>query len=76
MASLQLQRRSKHYGTRSTWQSIITLLFYFVIHPSDKGYLIEGEGTGSKDATDAALAELKALTESDIAALIEQTKRH
>jgi hypothetical protein len=34
----------------------------------------DGEGTGSKDATKAAFEQLKALSEPDIAALIEQTK--
>ncbi len=48
--------------------------FYFVFYPRENGYWLSGEGTGRKDATGAAFDELNALSEPDIAALIEQTK--
>ena len=50
--------------------------FYFTFFPRENGYHLGGEGTGRKDATDAAFNELKTLSEQDIAALIEQTKTH
>ncbi len=49
--------------------------FYFTFHPGEKGYRLMGEGTGGKDATAAAFDELKALSEPDITALIEQTEQ-
>lgn len=52
------------------------LPFYFTLYPQGNGYQLGGEGTGRKDATGAAFDELKALSEQDIAALIEQTKTH
>jgi len=48
--------------------------FYFSFSLQKNGYQLNGEGTGPKDATDAAFNELKALSRQDIAALIEQTK--
>jgi hypothetical protein len=48
--------------------------FYFLLHPSDDGYRIEGEGTGNKDITDRVLAELQRLSASEIAALISATR--
>lgn len=50
--------------------------FYFMFSPSGGGYRLRGEGTGRKDATSAAFADLEALSGQDIAALIEQTKTH
>jgi hypothetical protein len=50
--------------------------FYFMFSPHEGAYQLDGEGTGNKDATDAAFRELKALSERDIKALIDQTKRH
>ena len=50
------------------------LPFYFVFSPHENGYQLSGEGTGRKDSTKAAFDELKALSGTDIAALIEQTK--
>jgi hypothetical protein len=50
------------------------LPFYFMFAPQAGGYQLSGEGTGQKDATDAALHELQALSAADIMALIEQTK--
>ena len=37
--------------------------------------LIEGEGTGDKQASAAALAEVRQLSEKDIATLIAETKQ-
>ncbi len=48
--------------------------FYFAFYPKGNAYQLSGEGTGRKDATSAAFDELKALSEQDIAALIEETK--
>lgn len=50
--------------------------FYFMFFPKEKegGYKLYGEGTGRKEATAAAYEELKVLSASDIAALIQQTK--
>ncbi len=48
--------------------------FYFTFYTQGNGYQLSGEGAGPKDATSAAFEELKALSEQDIAALIEQTR--
>jgi hypothetical protein len=50
--------------------------FYFMFSPQESGYRLTGEGTGRKDATNAAFDELRALSEREILALIEQTKTH
>jgi hypothetical protein len=50
--------------------------FFFTFFPNENGYGLHGEGTGSKEATPAAFEELKALSEDDITALIEQTRQH
>jgi hypothetical protein len=47
--------------------------FYFMFSPEGAGYHLRGEGTGDKARTDAALAELKALSDKEIAALVGQT---
>jgi hypothetical protein len=52
--------------------------FYFLVYPSEteKGrFMIEGEGTGDKQASAAALAEIRRLSQTDIAALIAETKQ-
>ena len=49
--------------------------FYFMFYPTKDGYHLYGEGTGNKDATDAAEHDLSALSEPDITALIAETKR-
>ncbi len=52
--------------------------FYFLIYPSEteKGrFIVEGEGTGDKQASAAALAEIRQLSEKEIATLIAETKR-
>jgi len=48
--------------------------FYFMFSPRESGYQLTGEGTGQKEATDTAFAELKSLSTRDITDLIEQTK--
>jgi len=48
--------------------------FYFFYSWENGTYRLVGEGTGRKDLTDAAYTELKALSASEIAALIAQTK--
>ena len=48
--------------------------FYFQFFVKDGQYKLVGEGTGNKNATDAAYDELKLLTEGDIQALIDQTR--
>src|ERR1700751_4116943 len=47
---------------------------YFIIHPSENGYQVEGEGTGAKAESDSALSDLKTLTGGQIDSLIAQTK--
>jgi hypothetical protein len=49
--------------------------FYFFLYPSDGTYRIEGEGSGNKSATDRALTELQRLSEVEIAALIDETRK-
>ena len=49
--------------------------FVFFFHFKDGGYRLYGEGTGDKKITDAAFNDLQKLTESDIDALINQTKQ-
>lgn len=52
--------------------------FYFLVYPSETGrgrFMIEGEGTGDKQASAAALAEIRRLSQTDIAALIAETEK-
>jgi len=49
--------------------------FYFFLRPSDGGYRIEGEGSGNKDVTDRVAAELQRLSDTEIAALINETRK-
>lgn len=52
--------------------------FYFLIYPSEteKGrFVIEGEGTGDKQASGAALADIRRLSATDIEGLITETKQ-
>lgn len=44
--------------------------FYFILIPQDGSYQLYGEGTGEKRLTDAAYAEIRALTLTQIAALL------
>jgi hypothetical protein len=47
--------------------------FYFMFSPEGRGYHLRGEGTGSKALTDAALKDLRDLSDKDIAGLVGQT---
>jgi hypothetical protein len=52
--------------------------FYFFVYPSEteKGrFMIDGEGTGNKQASEAALAEIRLLPATALAALIAETKQ-
>ncbi|MEO3429053.1 hypothetical protein AAFN88_09370 [Pelagibius sp. CAU 1746] len=49
--------------------------FYFVLHPSETGYRLGGEGTGNQELTAAAFNELQALSATDIETLIQETRR-
>ena len=48
--------------------------FYFILYPRDGGYHLYGEGAGSREASAAAMEELRALTPEGIRALIRQTQ--
>jgi hypothetical protein len=49
--------------------------FVFFFYIKDGGYHLYGEGTGNKEATDAALSELQKLSEPEITKLIVQTQQ-
>jgi len=49
--------------------------FYFSFSLEGSSYHLRGEGTGSKQASDAAYVELQALTTAAIRGLIEQTRQ-
>ena len=49
--------------------------FYFLLTPGENGYRLVGEGSGRQSVTRAAFAALKALSDQDIAALLEETRR-
>jgi hypothetical protein len=49
--------------------------FVFFYYIKDGGYRLYGEGTGNKEATDAALRELQQLSEREITKLILQTRQ-
>ena len=48
--------------------------FYFIFSPENRGYHLRGEGTGSKTVTDAALGDLKRLSDDEIRALVSETQ--
>lgn len=48
---------------------------FIVIAPSPEGYDINGRGKGDQQATEAAMAELAALSVADIHAMIAETKQ-
>jgi hypothetical protein len=48
--------------------------FYFVIYLKDGKYQYDGDGTGSKKATDAAYLDLIRLSPADVATLVAETK--
>ncbi|VWB08763.1 hypothetical protein BLA13014_00102 [Burkholderia aenigmatica] len=41
---------------------------------SPKGYQLHGEGTGSKQLTDAAFADMKQLTDLQLSAIVTETQ--
>ena len=49
--------------------------FVFAFYIKDGSYHLSGEGTGNKEATEAAFNELQQLAEPDITNLIMQTKQ-
>ena len=49
--------------------------FYFFYLHSGKGYELHGEGTGDKRSTDAALNDLKNLSEDQITSLVVETQK-
>ena len=49
--------------------------FYFMFWWNGTTHQLRGEGTGDTKATDAAFADMKNLTESDLAALLAETKK-
>jgi hypothetical protein len=51
-----------------------TMPFYFSYGKTDGKYNLSGEGTGNQDATAAAAADLKKLSETEINTLIRATK--
>ena len=48
---------------------------FIEIAPSTKGYSIDGRGKGDKQATNAAMDELGALSVADIHAMIDETRQ-
>jgi len=48
--------------------------FYFVMYLKDGKYQYDGEGTGSKQATDAAYLDLLKLSSADVATLVAETR--
>ena len=49
--------------------------FYFFYAYSDKSYHLYGEGAGDKQVTDKAYEDLKRLSEGQLAALLEETRK-
>ena len=49
-------------------------MFSFIY--TSKTMTLHGEGTGDKQATDAAFREIKALSQADVAILFQQAKAH
>ncbi len=48
---------------------------FIMIEPSTRGYNIDGRGKGDRQATNAAMDELAALSVADIEGIIDETKR-
>jgi hypothetical protein len=48
--------------------------FYFSFSPEHGGYHLRGEGTGSKKVTDAALEDLKRLSDDNVRALVHEAQ--
>src|SRR5262245_13606478 len=49
--------------------------FYFMLHQKEGKYVVVGEGTGQKDVTERAYAELSQLTDAEIRALLASAKK-
>ena len=49
--------------------------FYFMVSPNGGSYSVSGEGNGDKAASDAAGADLSKLSPSDLALLLDATKK-
>lgn len=49
--------------------------FYFLIYPDGDSLMIEGEGTGDRSATAAAVVDLRRLAPADLVSWIAETKR-
>jgi hypothetical protein len=47
---------------------------YFALYPKDSGYLVVGEGNGQQAASDAAYADIKALSPAEIESLANLTR--
>jgi hypothetical protein len=50
--------------------------FYFMFWWNGSSHQLRGEGTGDTKATDAACADIKKLTEPDIALFLQETETH
>ena len=48
--------------------------YYFAVYPDGPDYHVFGEGTGDREATDAAFKEIELFTTADIRSLIDETK--
>ena len=48
--------------------------FYFTLFPQGSDYQVFGEGTGNREATDAAFAEIEKLSFTQIRALIDEAR--
>jgi hypothetical protein len=48
--------------------------FYFTVYPENGEYHVFGEGTGDRQATDAAFKEIELFTSADIRALMDEAK--
>jgi hypothetical protein len=48
--------------------------YYFTVFPQGTEYHLFGEGTGDREATDAAFKEIELVTSTDIHALLAETR--
>jgi hypothetical protein len=48
--------------------------YYFTVFPHGTEYHVFGEGTGDREATDAAFKEIELFTTADIRALLDETR--
>lgn len=52
-----------------------TVRFRFTFIADEDGYALHGEGQGDRKVTDAAYQDLNSMSESDIAALVSETRK-